>query len=268
MWDKPSSIIFHQHFLHWQHFTLKFSLIAVYSVFGAEHGNLFCFGAMAQPENKLLLGGRRKGTGYIVSFRVTPRLPGQIQARTINKTKPWCPSCLNSHGTWCSHAAPTWDWRASEWVTIALVSACLLPCAAWSYLTARMMMENVFLQRGKHQRCYEMCSWCFPLLCGGWNDLKPQALSLSYLAPLFSRILNLAGRHWKVSELEMPECLADLWLLRNCLRAWVLALLIRQQGKTHVCQLFPRAQWRSLPFAWPKLVSGQIKSYMRLMLPF
>lgn len=63
MWNKPLSIIF----LYGKHFTLKVSLAAVHSVFGAKHWNLFCFGAMAQLENKLPLGEHRKGAGYIVS---------------------------------------------------------------------------------------------------------------------------------------------------------------------------------------------------------
>lgn len=52
--------------------------------------------------------------------------------------------------------------RALQRVTIALVRTPLLPCTVWSYLTVRTTTENVFLQRGKHQRCYEMCSWLFP----------------------------------------------------------------------------------------------------------
>lgn len=67
MWDKPLSIVFHQHFPYGKHFTLKVSLTAPYSVLRAKHWNLFCFGAMAQFENKLPLGGHRKGAGYIVS---------------------------------------------------------------------------------------------------------------------------------------------------------------------------------------------------------
>lgn len=67
MRDKPLSIIFHPHFPYGKHFALKVSLTAVYSVFRAKHGNLFCFGAMAQLENKLPLDGHRKGAGYIVS---------------------------------------------------------------------------------------------------------------------------------------------------------------------------------------------------------
>lgn len=67
MWDEPLSIVFHQHFPFGKHFTLKVSLVAVYSVCGAQHGNLFCFGAMAQLENKLPLGGHRKAAGYILS---------------------------------------------------------------------------------------------------------------------------------------------------------------------------------------------------------
>lgn len=267
MWDKPLSIIFHQHFLHGKHFTPKVSLIAAYSVFGAEHGNLFCFGATAQLENKFSLGGHRKGAGYTMAW-VTPWLWGQTQARTINKTKPECPSCLNSHGTCCSHRPPTWDRRASEWVTIALVSASLPPCTAWSYLTGRTTTENFFLAEGKTSEMLWNVFLALPSLRGGWNDLKTQVLSLSYLAPLFTRSLNLAGGDWNVSELEMPECLADSWLLWNCLRALALALVICQQGKTQVCQLFPRAQRSSLPSAWPQLVSGQIKSYISLMLPF
>lgn len=99
--------------------------------------------------------GKEQGTSC-------PWIPGQTQARTINKTEPWCPSYLNSHGTWCSHEVPTWEQRASQWVKIALVSTLLLPCTVWSYLTVRTTTENVFLQRRKHQRCYEMCSWRFP----------------------------------------------------------------------------------------------------------
>ena len=127
--------------------------------------------------------------------------------------------------------------------------------------------DEIFFCEGKTTEMLWNVFPALPPFCGGWNNLKAQALSLSYLAPLFTWILNLAGGVWKVSELEMPECLADLWLLQNCLCAWALALCICQQGKTHVCQLFPWAQQSSLPSAWPQLVSGQIKSYISLMLP-
>lgn len=50
----------------WEAFHTE-GFLAVYSVFRAKHGNLFYFGAMAQLENKLPLGGHRKGAGYIVS---------------------------------------------------------------------------------------------------------------------------------------------------------------------------------------------------------
>lgn len=219
MWDKPLSIIFHQHFLHGKHFTLKVSLIAVYSVFGAEHGNLFCFGATAQLENKFSLGGLRKGAGYTMAW-VTPWLWGQTQARTINKTKPQCPSCLNSHGTCCSHRAPTWDRRASEWVTIALVSASLPPCTAWSYLTGRTTTENFFSCRGENIRDVMKCvpgafltarwvEWfkntsAFPLLPGSslHEEPKPRWRGLKRLR---------AGNAWVsrrlVAPLKLSPCL-------------------------------------------------------------
>lgn len=51
----------------WEAFYTEGFLIAVYSVFGAEHGNLFCFGATAQLENKFSLGGHRKGARYTMA---------------------------------------------------------------------------------------------------------------------------------------------------------------------------------------------------------
>lgn len=102
--------------------------------------------------------------------------------------------------------------------------------------------EKSFLAEGKASEMLGNVFLALPPLRGGWNDLKTQVLSLSYLAPLFTRNINLAGGDQKVSELEMPECFADSWFLRNCLHAWALALLICQQDKTHVCRLFPQAQ--------------------------
>lgn len=117
---------------------------------------------------------------------------------------------------------------------------------------------NFFLAEGKTSEILRNVFLALSPLHGGWNDLKTEVLSLFYLAPLFRRILNLPGGDWKVSQLEMPECLA-VWLLQICLHAWVLALLFYQQGKTRVCQLFPRVLWSSLLSTWPQRVSGQIK---------
>jgi len=158
LWGKPLPIIFHQHFLHWKHFKVTFSLITMYSVFGAKQGNLFCFGAIAQLKNTLPFGWTQKRSRVrcvLLSYPLTSRLGSGKNNKQDRALVPLQghSSYLNSCGTWCSHTAPTWDQKALEWVTITLAHASLLPCAAWSYLTARMMTK-FFFAKGKQLKCY------------------------------------------------------------------------------------------------------------------